>query len=147
MQQFVHLKCFRKNFIQTLKKNVNGAPLLFKRRVAPQSSDHTVDLKPNFFNTNKESFRLLVHGYHEYLYKNAVKILLINIYRYVSIVSAGRTYMYMTRTPTVLHEYTQYRLFPNISDTNSRSKTLRTEIISCLQEYMKKRQLLNDTVM
>jgi len=45
-----------------------------------------------FFNTNKESSQLLVHGYHEYLYKNAVKIL-INIYRYVSLVSAGRTHM------------------------------------------------------
>jgi len=54
---------------------------------------HTRVLKPNFFfNTNKESSQLLVHGYHEYLYKNAVKIL-INIYRYVSLVSAGRTHM------------------------------------------------------
>lgn len=36
--------------------------------------------------------------------------------------------------------YTIQILFPNISDTNFRSKTLRTEIISCLQEYMKNKR-------
>ena len=36
--------------------------------------------------TTVESVQLLAHGYHEYLYKNAVKIVLINMYRYGALV-------------------------------------------------------------